>query len=150
MSLVLAMAFSFASCSSDDDKLPDNGSTNYPELAGTWSFLSSKGIDDGMTWDVQIDVNGEQYEELVLVPNGTYTISEWFEVDDRGTVDLNRWVIEESGTWTVSKGYLYLKDGKDVESYKITMPDPNTLVLTDYDSEGDWEEETFVKGSRRP
>lgn len=150
MSLLLMATFSWMSCSNDDDKLPENGSTNYPELAGTWSFLSSKGINDGMTWNVQIDVNGEQYEELELVPNGTYTLSEWHEVDDHGTVDLNRWEIEERGTWTVSKGYIYLKHGGDVDSYKIDMPNSKTLVLTDYDDEGDWEEDTFVKGSRRP
>lgn len=149
MSLLVMSFMGLTSCN-DDDKLPSDGSTNYPELAGTWSLLSSKGLDDGMSWEVQIDVNGEQYEEIELVPNGNYTISEWHEIDDRGTVDLSRWEVEERGTWTVAKGYLYLKHGGDVDSYEIDMPNSSTLVLSESDADGDWEADTFVKGSRRP
>ncbi|MCM1519807.1 MAG: lipocalin family protein [Lachnoclostridium sp.] len=125
--MAVMSAFTFVSCSDDDDKI-DNG-----KIVGTWESVleewwekeDGKIVDEGTDDDTDLRVE--------FKADGTVTQYEYYN---------SSWHLDITGNYSISGNKLtivYDEDGDEYTSTQnIEMPDDNTLVVSGY-----WKEDNY-------
>lgn len=158
--MMFAVAFSFAACGGSDDGDDDGGSaggstsSTSKTIVGTWSVSHKTGTiyNNGLiqdSWDFDVDVKSEDYEEVALHEDGTVDLYEW----NSTLTSFAKW---GTSTYTFKDNVLTINYGpNDYDKYDVTWKGNDTVVLSNANymqasgSWTEWNEDTYVRGSRR-
>ena len=155
--MMCVVALSFVACGGDDGDDNSGSNPTGKSIYGTWSVLHTKGaaynnntlID---SWDENIDVYSDGYQEIILNTDGTGVIYEWYGI---GTSYDQVYYVTFMLTDNNSVISLYNGYGNGIGHWRIQFIDDNTVVLSDREfasasgSYIEYRENTYVRGSRR-
>lgn len=124
--MMLVMGMGFTSCSDDDNDEPDATTGDATSIVGKWKLYEE-------------DESGYYSNYLTIYEDGEWE-SEWTEASHSGYIYQG----DDYGTYTYSNGKVNIISVKygDTETYIVTMPNNNTLVLREADDD---ESDTYTR-----